>query len=407
MKLKIDTILRHAEPQEYDLPSLSPDQMERIRVRTMEKIQQTTPKRRPLRMALVAAAAALFLCGSAFAAYETGWFGLQEIFGAQAEEAGDYAVTYNPSDPANTLEVTKPSYTPEEQKMISDGTMTVPDQAVLSGTGVAASTEDFTYTLETMLVAEDSLWAVVRADALTQEATEALSQMVQGFDEEDLIQAMEAAVLASGAQPEDNYFSYENAEAVDSFSLTASNSSGQGHEQELKNGAMTMTLLQAEGSTGHFLLTNSGGQFALGDKILFHELYHNVDLFALPVTALMENKATVSLEAQVYADKGYTMEQLTLTPLSLTITGHFTVSPDQSRPEVSVTLKDGTVFDLAGTQNGYAYTDYGSYGSLSSGGTAGGLDSDPFLRYSWIFSKAVALEEIDHITVDGRDYSLE
>ncbi len=407
MNVKIETILRHGEPQEYDLPPLSPDQMERIRVRTMEKIQQMPKKRRPLRMALVAAATALFLCGSAFAAYETGWFGLQEIFGPQAEAAEDYAVAYSPSDAANTLDVTQPSYTPEEQEMISDGTMTVPNQAVLSDTGAAASTEDFTYTLETLLVSEDSLWAVIRADALTQEATEALSQMAQGFDEEDLIQAMEAAALESGAETEDNYLSYENADEVRCFSLTASNSSGQGHELELKNGGMTMTLLQIEGSTGHFLLTNSSGQFALGDKILFHETYHNVNLFEVPVTALMQNKANVSLDAQVYTDEGYTMEQLTLTPLSLTITGHFTVSPDQSRPEVSITLKDGTGFDLAGIQNGYAYTDYGSYGSLSSAGTAGGLDSDPFIRYSWIFSKAVALEEIDHITIDGRDYTLE
>ena len=53
--------------------------------------------------------------------------------------------------------MTQPSYTEEEQAMIAEGTMQVPDQAELSDTGVSASTEDFTYTLESMLVSEDSM----------------------------------------------------------------------------------------------------------------------------------------------------------------------------------------------------------------------------------------------------------
>ncbi len=401
MKLNLDTVLRHGEPQAYDLPPLSPDEMERIRALTMKKIQASPSIRgkRPVRIALVAAVAAAFLCGSAFAAYELDWFGLQQIFGADAAPVEDYAVTYGSSDVAD---VTQPGYTPAEQQMISDGTMMVPDQAALSAAGASASTEDFTYTLETMLVSQDSLWAVVRADALTDEAAQTLSQ-----GQDDL--ALEQAMLERAETDENGnaYTSFEAVEDLPDFRLQAMNNSGQGHDKELKNGGMGMTLLQAEGSTGYFLLTNSGGQFALGDRILFHEMVHNVDLFEVPVTELLEGETTISLDEAVYKDKGYVLEQMTVTPLSLAIDGHYTVSSDQSWPEVSITLKDGTSFDLASIQNGYAHTDYGTYGSLSSAGTSGGSAADPFIRDTWMFSKALALEDIDHITVDGRDYPIQ
>jgi hypothetical protein len=398
MKTRIDRLMGYAPPEDYGEMPLSSDQIERISDLTMKKLpNQKTKHRRPLRTALTATAAAAILCGSAFAAYEMDWFGLQNIFGADAEPAEGYAVHY---DSSADIDVTQPSYTEEEQSMIADGTMTVPDQAALSDTGVSASTGDFTYTLETMLVSEDSLWAVVRAEANTDEAAKAMTQ-----DDLDTEQAMLAR-----AEVEENGNAYTSTEAVadlDNFQLQAMDNTGEGHEKELKNGGMSMTLLQAEGKTGYFLVTNSGGQFAVGDRILFHEMVHNVDLFEVPVTTLYEGETTISLDQSVYEGKGYTLEQLTITPLSLAIDGHYTVSSDQSWPEVSITLKDGTSFDLASIQNGYADTAYGTYGSLSSAGTSGGSADDPFIRDTWMFSKALDLEQIDHITVDGVDYTLE
>lgn len=398
MKTQIDRLMGYAPPEDYGETPLSSEQIERISDLTMKKLpNQKTKHRRPLRMALTATAAAVILCGSAFAAYEMDWFGIRDIFGADAEPAEAYAVHY---DSSAETDVTQPSYTEEEQSMIAEGTMTVPEQAALSDTGVSASTGDFTYTLETMLVSEDSLWAVVRAEALTDEATGA-------FTQDDL--DTEEAMLAR-AEAEENGNAYTSTEAVadfDSFQLQALNNSGEGHEKELKNGGMRMTMLQAEGKTGYFLVTNSGGQFAVGDRILFHEMVHNVDLFEVPVTTLYSGETTISLDQNVYEGKGYTLEQMTITPLSLAIDGHYTVSSDQSWPEVSITLKDGTSFDLAGIQNGYADTDYGTYGSLSSAGTSGGSADDPFIRDTWMFSKALDLSQIDHITVDGMDYTLE
>ena len=398
MKTRIDRLMGYAPPEDYGETPLSSEQIERISDLTMKKLpNQKTKHRRPLRMALTATAAAVILCGSAFAAYEMDWFGFRDIFGADAEPAEVYAVHY---DSSVETDVTQPSYTEEEQSMIAEGTMTVPEQAELSDTGVSASTGDFTYTLETMLVSEDSLWAVVRAEALTDEAAGAFTQA-------DL--DTERAMLAR-AEAEENGNGYTSTEAVDdlyNFQLLAMDNSGEGHEKELKNGGMSMTLLQAEGRTGYFLLTNSGGQFAVGDRILFHETVHNVDLFEVPVTTLYPGETTLSLDQSAYEGKGYTLEQLTITPLTLAIDGHYTASADQTWAEVSITLKDGTSFDLAGIQNGFAYTDYGTYGSLSSAGTADDSGDDPFIRENWMFSKALDLSQIDHITVDGVDYTLE
>ena len=400
MKLSMDDLMGYAPSRDIPVTPLSSDEIERIRVMTMKKIPQSHKTgRKPLRVALTAAAAAVILCGSAFAAYELDWFGLQQIFGADAAPAEPYTVHY---DSSAETDVTQPSYTEEEQSMIAEGTMMVPEQAELSDTGVSASTEDFTYTLESMLVSEDSLWAVVRADALTDAAAQAISQGQDAL-------ALEQAMLEQAETDENGnaYTSDETSDDLPDFRLLAMNNSGEGHDRELKNGGIGMTLLQAEGSTGYYLLTNSGGQFAVGDRILFQELVHNVDLFEVPVTELMEGEVTIALDEDVYREKGYVLEQLTITPLSLAIDGHYTVSSDQSWPEVSITLKDGTSFDLASIQNGYADTDYGAYGSLTSAGTSGGSADDPFIRDTWMFSKALDLSQIDHITVDGRDYTLD
>lgn len=400
MKLSMDDLMRYAPSRDIPVEPLSSDETERIRVMTMKKIQKPGKTgRKPLRVALTAASAAVILCGSAFAAYELDWFGLQQIFGADAAPAESYTVHY---DSSVETQVTQPSYTEEEQAMIVEGTMQVPDQAELSDTGVSASTEDFTYTLESMLVSEDSLWAVVRADANSEEAGQALTQLKEDNE-------LEQAILERATETTDGnaYVSTEAQAEIDDFRLLALNNSGEGHEKELKNGGMNMTVLQTDGSTGYFLLTNSGGQFAVGDRILFQEMVHNVDLFEVPVTELMEDKVTISLDADVYEGKGYVMENLTITSLSLSIDGHYSASSDQTFPEVTVTLTDGTSFDLAGLQNNFLYTDYGSYDSLSCAGTTGSLSDDPFIRDTWMFSKAVDLSQIDHITVDGRDYAIE
>ena len=53
--------------------------------------------------------------------------------------------------------------------------MQVPDIADLSDTGVSAETDDFTFTLESMLVSRNSLYAILRIDAKNDDAAAELA----------------------------------------------------------------------------------------------------------------------------------------------------------------------------------------------------------------------------------------
>ena len=48
--------------------------------------------------------------------------------------------------------------------------MLVPDTAELADTGVSATTENFVFTLESLLVSKDSVLSIMRIDARTDEA---------------------------------------------------------------------------------------------------------------------------------------------------------------------------------------------------------------------------------------------
>ena len=67
MKTTWDELLRYAPEQEYSLPALERGEQERILNKTMKKLENTNRKpARPVRTALLAAAIAALLCGTAF-----------------------------------------------------------------------------------------------------------------------------------------------------------------------------------------------------------------------------------------------------------------------------------------------------------------------------------------------------
>ena len=70
--------------------------------------------------------------------------------------------------------------------MIAEGTMQVPDIAELSDTGVSATTENFVFTLQSMLVSKDSVLAVMRIDARNDEAAAQLAALPEadGYQKE-------------------------------------------------------------------------------------------------------------------------------------------------------------------------------------------------------------------------------
>ena len=374
MKTTWDELMRYAPEQEIPLPPMQDGEGARILSKTMGKIKETKRKpARPVRTALIAAAIAALLCGSAFAAHSFGWF--DRLFGEKAALVKDHVTSY---DEKTSTELTQPAYTEDEQAMIAEGTMQVPEQAEAAETGVSARTDEFVFTLDSMLASKDTLYAVLRIEARTQEA------------EQELAVWRETSFL--------------DRERNGALLVLAQNNTGEGHEREWKNGGMGMDILEVDDGTAYALLTNNGGEFAPGDLILFDMSYHgeNFDLFEVPVPEQLEEERTISLDTSRYAGKSYCWDTATITPISFRLDGSGVVGHDETA--VMLTLKDGTNFSLTTPGNG-AYASYGTYGALGFSGTGSGEDSR--IKDNWRFSRLLDLNELASITVDGVTYSLQ
>ena len=332
----------------------------------MGKIRETKQKpARPVRTVLIAAAVAARLCGSAFAAHSFGWF--DRLFGEKAALVEEHVTSY---DEKTSTDITQPTYTEEEQAMIAEGTMQVPDTAALSDTGVSATTENFVFTLESMLASKDSVLAVMRIDARNEEAAAQLAALPE----------------ADGYQKE--------LERMLRIGVRNNTGFGTDHRLEWKNGSMGMDMIRVDGSTAYAVVTNNGGEFEPGDRLLFDASYHgqNADLFEIPVPEQMEQELVIELDDPYW-------KTATITPISFRLDG--TSSP-QSSDSVTITLKDGTSFDLASVENGYAYSDYGTYGSMSSSDI--GMPEEDRTKKTWLFSQLIDLDELASITVCGVTY---
>ena len=378
MKTTWDELMRYAPEQEIPLPPLQDGEGARILNKTMGKIKETKRKpARPVRTVLIAAAVAALLCGSAFAAHSFGWF--DRLFGEKAALVKDHVTSY---DETTDTDITQPAYTEEEQAMIAEGTMQVPDIAGLSDTGVSATTENFVFTLQSMLVSKDSVLAVMRVDARTDKA---------------------AATLA--ALPEADGYQKELEEML--FVGVRNNTGfGTDHRLEWKNGSMGMDMIRVDGSTAYAVVTNNGGEFEPGDRLLFRASYHDqsADLFEIPVPEQMEQELVIELDESAYEDQYDCWQTATITPISFRLEGRYGRNCSSLKPNdaVSITLKDGTSFDLASAENGYADSDYGTYGSMSSSGI--GMPEEDRTKKTWLFSQLIDLDELASITVCGVTY---
>ena len=171
MKTSWDKLMRYAPEREYPLAPLQLDEAARIVEQTMQKAGIKTKKTaRPIRAAALAAAIAALLCVSALAAFRLGWF--DRLFGGSAALVESKVTAY---DETAQYDVTLQSYTEEEQAMIVEGTMQVPEQAEVAETGVSAKTDEFVFTLDSMLASKDTLYAVLRIEARTQQAEQELA----------------------------------------------------------------------------------------------------------------------------------------------------------------------------------------------------------------------------------------
>lgn len=371
MKTTWDELMRYAPEQEIPLPPMQDGEGARILSKTMGKIKETKRKpARPVRTVLIAAAVAALLCGSAFAAHSFGWF--DRLFGEKAALVKDHVTSY---DEKTSTELTQPAYTEEEQAMIAEGTMQVPDTADLADTGVSATTENFVFTLQSMLVSKDSVLAVMRIDARNDEAAAQLAALPE----------------ADGYQKE--------LERMLSVGVRNNTGFGTDHRLEWKNGAKGMDIIQVDGSTAYAVVTNNGGEFEPGDRLLFRASYHDqsADLFEIPVPEQMEQELVIELDDPYW-------KTATITPISFRLEGRYGRNCSSLKPNdaVSITLKDGTSFDLASAENGYAYSDYGTYGSMSSSGI--GMPEEDRTKKTWLFSQLIDLDELASITVCGVTY---
>lgn len=372
--------MRYAPEQEIPLPPMQDGEGARILSKTMGKIKETKRKpARPVRTVLIAAAVAALLCGSAFAAHSFGWF--DRLFGEKAALVKEHVTSY---DENTTTDITQPAYTEEEQAMIAEGTMQVPDTADLADTGVSATTENFVFTLQSMLVSKDSVLAVMRVDARTDKAAATLAALPEASDnEKEMARMLQVHVR-------------------NNIDFTGD------HSLEWKLGGMGMHIIQVEGRTAYMVLTNNGGEIEPGDRLLFQAWYQDktVDLFELAVPDQLEQELVIELDESEYEDQYNCWQTATITPISFRLDGRYGRNCSSLKPNdaVSVTLKDGTSFDLASAENGYAYSDYGTYGSMSHSGT-GAYESD-HCKENWLFSQLIDLDELASITVCGVTYPI-
>lgn len=370
--------MRYAPEQEIPLPPLQDGEGARILSKTMGKIRETKRKpARPVRTVLIAAAIAALLCGSAFAAHSFGWF--DRLFGEKAALVKDHVTSY---DEKTSTELTQPAYTEEEQAMIAEGTMQVPDTADLADTGVSATTENFVFTLQSLLVSKDSVLAVMRVDARTDKAAATLAALPEASDnEKEMARMLQVHVR--------NNIDFRG-----------------DHSLEWKLGGMGMHIIQVEGRTAYMVLTNNGGEIEPGDQLLFQAWYldKTVDLFELPVPDQLVQELVIKLDESEYEDQYDCWQTATITPISFRLEGRYGRNCSSLKPNdaVSVTLKDGTSFDLASAENGYEDSPYGTYGSWGSS-YAGSWESNE-VKNTWLFSQIIDLDELASVTVCGVTY---
>lgn len=378
MKTTWDELMRYAPEQEIPLRPMQDEEGARILNKTMGKIRETKQKpARPVRTVLIAAAVAALLCGSAFAAHSFGWF--DRLFGEKAALVKEHVTSY---DENTATDITQPAYTEEEQAMIAEGTMQVPDTAALSDTGVSATTENFVFTLQSMLVSKDSVLAVMRVDARTDKAAATLAALPEASDnEKEMARMLQVHVR--------NNIDFRG-----------------DHSLEWKLGGMGMHIIQVEGRTAYMVLTNNGGEIEPGDQLLFQAWYQDktVDLFEIPVPEQLEQELVIELDESAYEDQYDCWQTATITPISFRLEGRYGRNCSSLKPNdaVSITLKDGTSFDLASADNGYADSDYGTYGSMNSSGI--GMPEEDRTKNTWLFSQLIDLDELASITVCGVTY---
>ena len=371
MKLRFEDVAACGEITDLPAEILSPEAEARITAMTMKQI---APKRRkPLRYIAAAAAVIAALGITTFAAAERGWFGFDRFFGGSTEAVAEHVRNYGETGEDVTgrqAEAAVAPYvrTPEQERGIAEGYLFMPDSARVDPATATAETDNYTYTLESMLASPDTLLAVVKVEAKSDAAAEHLDVTEEEAFENKAPFFMLTALKVVEHDPQ--------------------------HLNEYKNGAMGWEVINREGNTSTFLVTNTGGQFEVGDtiRVQANERKKSVYVFETPITDVIEDRIDIDL-----GNTG----TLKLSPVSMQLR-----MPDkeQAKSDITLRLKDGTEFTATNYDNGYTYAPYGTFGTMSRS-YAGSMDpDDPWEEITWAFSRIVDLDEIAAITVGGEEY---
>ena len=368
MKIRIDMLLEQVKLPKVSCDPISPQRQERIKELTMKKIKDQNRRPRTgklLRVGCAAAAAVVILSATGFAAYELGWLGFDEIFGEEKTLVEDYVMVVDPQVEAADSDVVarERTYTDEERSFLEQGTMRMDKAAELGESGIVATTENYCFTLEEMLACEDVFMAVIKVEALNEEAKPRMQQ------------------------------TYEKG-ADEFFHILTINISGEsGEEREIINGGMGCDIIEINDGVGYYLVYNNGGQFAVGDFIRFEEMFEGI-LFEVSISKLMDTKVSKEVSAKEF-------DAISISPLSLEL-GGYTAAMIET---LEVTLKDGTVIAQQIDENGFVFKPFGEYGFLT---VSSGVDPESgYGVRTMLFSRLIDLEQVKTVTVNGIPYSME
>ena len=372
MKLRFEDVAACGELTDLPAETLSPEAEARITAMTLKKIRPR--RRRPLRYALAAAAVIAALGITTFAAAERGWFGFDRFFGGSTEAVAEHVRNYGETEEAVTgkqaeAKVAPYVRTPEQERGIAEGYLHMPDSAKVDPATATAETDNYTYTLESMLATPDTLLAVMRVEAKSDEAAAFLDVTEEEAFENDTSFFMLLVQKVVEYDPQ--------------------------HLSEYQNGGMNWQVLSRDGNTTTYLLSNTGGQFKVGDTIRFESsaLEKSVYVFETTLTDVVEEHLDVDLGST---------GTLRLSPVSMQLRRTYREREEQ---DVTLRLKDGTEFTAASINNGYTYAPYGSCGTMTrSSAISMDMVNDPWEEITWAFGRIIEPDEVEAVIVDGVEY---
>ena len=378
MKLRFEDVAACGELSDIPAETLSTEAEARITAMTMNKIRPR--RRRPLRYIAAAAAVIAALGITTFAAAERGWFGFDRFFGGSTEAVAEHVRNYGETEDAAygvdaEAEVAAFVRTPAQEQALAEGYLHMPDSAQVDPATATAETDNYIYTLESMLASPDTLLAVMRVEAKSDEAAAFLD------------------VTEEEAYENETSFFMLMAQKVVEYEPT--------HQFEYENGGMVWELLSRDGTTATFLLSNTGGRFEVGDTVRFEANEPGKCFYVCETTLtdVLEDRIDIAL------DRTFIAESLKLTPISMQLRLNYEGEHNaQNWPDVSVRFKDGTEFTAASINNGYTYAPCGSYGTMARSAALCTDPDDPWEEVTWAFARIIDLDEIDAVIVGGEEY---